>query len=121
MECPALTLYAIHRSKTGAPPEAVAESFSWFAAVLLPIHALVHGLWGQLAIIVLALIVIIVGAAYLGSGASLGLYLLLAISCGLAAPGARIRALMRRGHAPIGYRVATDPDLARLAALEARP
>jgi len=120
MERP-LTLYAIYRSQSDALPRAVPERFSWFAALLPPVEALVHGLWDQLALVLLGLAALAVGARYLGPDAAVWLYLLLAVACGFSAPGAMRRALGRRGYRPAGYRLAADADLARLAALEARP
>ena len=57
-----MTLYAILRSDTGALPQAVPEKFSWFAALLPPVHALAHRLWGQLVLFVLAIMALL-GAA----------------------------------------------------------
>ena len=118
-----MTLYAIlmPTSRTGALPEAVAEKFSWFATLLPPVHALVHRLWDQLALFLVGLAVIIFAARWIGADAAIWLYILLGIACGFAAPGARRRALKRRGYATGGYRYAPDADLARLSAMESRP
>lgn len=115
-----MTLYALYRSETGALPEAVPEKFSWFAALLPPLHALVHGLWGQLALVVLAVAALLAGIAIIGAAAALWLYLLVALACGFAAPGARRRALRRRGYVAAGHYFAADAALARLVLLEAR-
>ena len=118
-----MTLFALYRSVDDPPalPVAVSERFSWFAALLPPVHALYHRLWDQLGLFVLGLAALIFGARYLGPDATLWLYILLAIACGFAAPGAQRRALKRRGFAGLGHRVATDADLARLAVMESRP
>lgn len=116
-----MTLYAIFRSDAGALPQAVPEKFSWFAALLPPVHALVHRLWGQLVLFVLGIVALVFAAPYIGPDAVIWLYILLAIACGFAAPGARQRALKRRGLGPAGYRFAPDPDLARIASLETTP
>ena len=115
-----MTLYAIltPRPGTGALPEAVPETFSWFAALLPPVHALLHRLWDQLAFYLLFLVAVVFGASWIGMEAAIWLYILLAAACGLAAPGARRRALKRRGFAPTGHRFAADPDLARLGVME---
>ncbi|MHA6299524.1 DUF2628 domain-containing protein [Devosia sp. CAU 1758] len=117
-----MTLYAILMPKPGrAPlPEAVAEKFSWFAALLPPVHGLIHRLWDQLVLFIVALAAIIVAQPYLGADAAIWLYILLAIACGLAAPGAHRRALRRRGYRPAGHRYAADADLARIAVLESK-
>lgn len=116
-----MTLFALYRSRTdaAAPPVAVGERFSWFAALLPPVHALAHRLWGQLALFVAGVAGIAVLDVYLEPNLSFWLYLLLALAFGFGAPGARRRALLRRGYAPAGYRFAPDEDLARVALLEA--
>ena len=116
-----MTLYAILRSDTGALPQAVPEKFSWYAALLPPVHALAHQLWGQLVLFVLGIAALVLAAPYVGADAVIWLYILLAIACGFAAPGARQRALKRRGFSAAGYRFATDADLARVASLENNP
>ena len=116
-----MTLYAILRSDAGALPRAVPEQFSWFAALLPPVHALAHRLWGQLVLFVLGIVALVFAAPYIGPDAVIWLYILLAIACGFAAPGARQRALKRRGLGAAGYRFAPDPDLARIASLETTP
>ena len=117
-----MTLFALYRSVDDptALPVAVAERFSWFAALLPPIHALTHRLWDQLGFFVLGAGALIVAARYLGPDATVWLYILLAIACGFAAPSAQRRALKRRGFAPLGHHLSADADLARLAAMEAR-
>ena len=115
-----MTLYAILRSDAGALPRAVPEKFSWFAALLPPVHALAHRLWGQLVLYVLGIVALVFAAPFVGTDAVIWLYILLAMACGFAAPAARQRALGRRGYARAGYRFATDPDLARIATLEDR-
>lgn len=118
-----MTLYALFAPPPGrgALPQAVPETFSWFAALLPPVHALAHGLWGQLLLWVAGMAVLAIGARFLGAEALAWLYLLLALALGFAASGARGRSLMRRGYRTLGYRVAADADLARLAAMETRP
>lgn len=118
-----MTLFALYRSKDDptALPVAVSERFSWLAALLPPVHALLHRHWDLLGLFVLGLGAIIAAARYIGADASFWLYILLAVACGFAAPGAERRALKRRGFAWLGHRVAADADLARLAIMESRP
>ena len=115
-----MTLYAILTPKPGsaALPEAVAEKFSWFAALLPPVHALAHRLWDQLALFLVGLAIIVLAGRWTGADAAIWLYILLALACGFAAPGARRRALLRRGYGAEGHRFAPDADLARLSAME---
>lgn len=118
-----MTLFALYRSvdDPAGLPQAVAEKFSWFAALLPPVHALVHRLWDQLGLFVLGLGAVVVASRFVGPDASLWLYILLALACGFAAPGAQRRAILRRGFAAAGHRIATDADLARLSVMESRP
>jgi len=118
-----VTLFALYRSPDDPtiPPQAVAERFSWFAALLPPVHALVHRLWDQLGLFLVGLVALVFGARYVGADATIWLYLLLAVACGFAAPGAERRAMTRRGLLPMGHRVAQAADLARLASMENRP
>ena len=102
-------------------PVAVAERFSWFAALLPPVHALLHRHWDILGLFVLGLGSIVVATPLVGVDAVFWLYVILAVACGFAAPGAQRRALKRRGLRPLGHRVAADADLARLAVMESRP
>lgn len=112
-----MTLFALYMPRTGGAPEAVPDRFSWFAALLPPVHAIVHGLWGQLALFVFGALVLMACAGIVGPDAVRWLYGLGALAFGFAAPGARRRALLRRGFRPAGDRLAGSADLARLAAL----
>ena len=117
-----MTLFALYRSidDPTALPVAVSERFSWFAALLPPLHALLHRHWGQLGLFVLGLGALLASARFIGTDAAFWLYVLLALAFGFAAPGAARRAMKRRGFAPLGHRLAADADQARLAALEGR-
>lgn len=117
-----MTLFALYRSPDPAAlPVAVAERFSWFAALLPPVHALFHRLWDQLGLFVIGVGLVILAGRFLGGETAFWLYLLFAITFGVAAPGARRRAFQRRKFAPTGHLYAGDADLARLAVLESRP
>ncbi len=117
-----MTLYAIFAPRPGrdALPEAVPEKFSWFATLLPPVHAFVHRVWDQLALYLLGVAAIVIAERWTGLDAAVWLYILLALACGFAAPGARRRALRRRGYAAATHRFALDADLARLSAMEPR-
>ena len=117
-----VTLFALYRSADDptALPVAVAERFSWFAALLPPVHALAHRLWGQLGLYALGIGAIALGAPFVGFDATVSLYILLALACGFAAPGAERRTLARRGFRPLGHQLAGNADLARVTAFEVR-
>ena len=106
------------RPGTAALPEAVPEKFSWFATLLPPVYAALHRTWYLLVFYLAALAGLAFGAGWIGMDAAIWLYILLALTCGFAAPGACRRALLRRGFAPAGHRFAQHSDLARLAAME---
>lgn len=117
-----MTLFALYRSPDPAAlPAAVAERFSWFAAFFPPVHALFHRLWDQLGLFVFGVGLVVLAARFLGGETAFWLYLLFAFAFGVAAPGARRRALERRKFKDLGHRLAGDADLARLAVLETRP
>ncbi|WP_284394089.1 DUF2628 domain-containing protein [Devosia yakushimensis] len=117
-----MTLFAIFDSpaRKSLAPVAIPEKFSWFAAILPPVFALVHGLWFELIGFVVALVGLSFAAPWLGPDATIWLYILFAGGIGFAAPGLRRHNLAARGWRHRGDRVAGDADLARLGALESR-
>jgi hypothetical protein len=118
-----VTLFALYQSVDDptAIPEVVSERFSWFAALLPPMHALIHRHWDSMGLFVVGLGTALLTARFMGGDAGFWLYVLIAIAFGFAAPGAERRALHRRNFIPLGHRLAADADLARLAVLESRP
>lgn len=112
-----VTLYSIFERGTGTPeaPVAVAEKFSWLAALLPPLFGLVHGLWLELIAYVMAVAIIVVLSLWLGLAAGLLLYVLLALLIGFEAPALRRGALRRRGWI---YRTELFAAAAELAQLE---
>ncbi|KFC68673.1 hypothetical protein FF80_01626 [Devosia sp. LC5] len=117
-----MTLFAIFDAQAGKTlaPAAIPEKFSWFAALLPPAFALVHGLWLELIGFVVALVALSFAAPWLGADAAIWLYIVFAIAIGFSAPGLRRHSLAWRGWRHRGDRVAGDADLARLGALESR-
>jgi hypothetical protein len=69
----------------------VADRFSWSAALVPPLHALVHGLWLMLAIWVAKVAGLVLVSVWIGAEASFWLYVLAAIWLGFAAAGFRRR------------------------------
>ena len=116
---PAVTLFAILDPKPGqtALPAAIAEKFSWLAALLPPVFLLRHGLWLELVALVLAVVALILAARVIGDDAAGLLYVLGALWLGFAAPALRRAALLRRGWHARGPLVAASADLAQLEAL----
>jgi hypothetical protein len=106
-----VTLYSVYERPNDAPT-AVADRFSWSAALLPPVHALVHGLWLLLVLWVIGIVAIVASSVVVGGGAAFWLYVLFAILIGFeAASFRRVKAAKRGG----SYRteiVAAGEDLA---------
>ena len=106
-----MTLYSVYARNAGAP-EAVADRFSWLAALLPPVYGLRHGLW----LVLLGWVVAVVGLAvlcqWIGEDAATGLYILVAMLFGFEAPRLRGARLARRGWTYRTDVFAADPDLA---------
>ncbi len=116
---PSVTLYAILDPKPGGPdlPVAIADSFSWSAALVPPIFLVAHALWVELIVWGVALIAVVLSARIIGSEAATYLYLLSAAWLGFAAPGLRQAALLRGGWRRRGDCFAADHELAQLEAM----
>ncbi|MDB5614142.1 MAG: hypothetical protein JWQ22_1795 [Devosia sp.] len=114
-----MTLYAIYDPKPGRPdlPAAIANQFSWLAAILPPIFLARHGLWLELLAWVLKLVALVILSRFIGGGAAFALYLLAAVWLGFAAPSLRRHALQWRGWTPRGERIALSADMAQLEAI----
>jgi hypothetical protein len=82
-----------------ADVEFVRDGFSFFAFVSSALWCIWHGLWRELALIVIAGLAIVALGLVFGNGAMLGLGLLLALYVGFEAGPIREQALARRGFA----------------------
>ena len=94
-----MTVYSIFEKPQGkvakdraarfAAPVAVPEKFSWLAAFLPPVFALLNGLW----LVLVFWIALVLGLAYvsrvIGDDAATALYLLVAVFIGFEAPAFR--------------------------------
>ena len=80
------------------PPVAIADRFSWFAALLPPLFALANGLW----LVLLFWIALVGGLAYasriIGGDAAFWIYVLVALFMGFEAPSFRRDKLLLRGY-----------------------
>lgn len=115
-----MTLYAVFERPSDPEPAVVPETFSWFAALLPPVYALVHGLWlGLLGYVVL---VVALGSAalYLGE-ATFWLYVLAAALIGFEAPALRGAKLVARGYSYRSDVIAAAEDLAQTEWLKRKP
>ncbi len=106
-----MTLYSVYERPSDAPT-AVADRFSWSAALLPPVHALVHGLWLLLAIWGVGTAVIIGSSLLIGGDAAFWLYLLFATLIGFEASSFRRVKTGKRGGLYRTEIVAADEDLA---------
>jgi hypothetical protein len=116
-----MTQFAMFESRFGRPdeaPVAVAESFSWLAAILPPVFFVRHGLWLELIAFILAVVALDFAGLYIGSGAVFWLYVLLAAWLGFAAASIRRAALKRGGWRYRGELTAPAADTARLVWLK---
>jgi hypothetical protein len=103
---------AKNRAPGPAAPVAVPERFSWTAAILPPLFAVLNGLWLLLAF----WIALVVGLAYvgrvIGDDAAFWLYVLVAVFMGFEAPAFRRDGLLARGFVWRGDIVSAGEDLA---------
>jgi hypothetical protein len=107
-----MTLYSVYDRRRDEPPALVPDHFSWLAALLPPLFAIVHGLW-IMGFLWLAGVLLIGGLGFwLGPDAGFWLYVLFAAWLGWEAGAFRRRALRRRGYIYRTERVAAAEDLA---------
>jgi hypothetical protein len=107
-----VTIYSVFERPDEPAPAVVPEKFSWFAALLPPVYALVHGLWFGLFAYVVALVGLGFASLWIGGEAVAWLYLLFAVLIGFEAAGLRRGKLLARGWTYGGDVVAGAEDLA---------
>lgn len=94
-------------------PIAVPERFSWTAAMLPPVFAVLNGLW----LLLVFWIALVAGLYYIGrvigDDAAFWLYVLVAVFLGFEAPAFRRDGLLARGFIWRGDMIATDEDIAQ--------
>lgn len=83
-----MTLYSVYERSNDAPT-AVADRFSWSAALLPPVHAIVHGLWLLLVAWVGGTVAIAASSIWVGGEAAFWLYVLFAVLIGFEAASFR--------------------------------
>ena len=105
-----MTLYSVYERPNDAPT-AVADRFSWSAALLPPVHALVHGLWLLLLVWIVGIVAIGVSGLWVGGKAAFWLYVLFAVLIGFEASSFRRVKTGRRGRYR-GEVIAAGEDLA---------
>ncbi|HVY50217.1 MAG TPA: DUF2628 domain-containing protein [Devosia sp.] len=117
-----MTVYSIFEKPQGKaakrrapeviPPVAVSDRFSWMAAVLPPLFALLNGLW----LLLVFWVALVLGLAYIsrviGPDAAGGLYILVAVFMGFEAPAFRRDGLVARGYVWRGDLIASAEDIA---------
>lgn len=107
-----MTQFAVFDRRLDEPPALVPDRFSWFAALLPPVYAVVHGLWVELIAWVLLAVGIGAAGLWLGPDAGFWLYVLLAALIGWEAPSLRRRSLRARGYIYRTERFGSTGDLA---------
>jgi hypothetical protein len=106
-----VTLYSVYERPSDAPL-AVADRFSWSAALLPPVHALVHGLWLLLALWVVGTVAIIASSLVIGGEAAFWIYALFATLIGFEASSFRRVKTGKRGGLYRTEIIADGEDLA---------
>ena len=100
--------------ETGTSPVAIADKFSWAAALLPPVWALVHRLWLELAAILFFMIGLDLAASYIGAEAAFWIYVAAAVWLGFEAPQLRAGAYTRKNFSESASLLAPSADLAVL-------
>lgn len=108
-----MTVYSVFERPDAMAPAVIPEKFSWFAALLPPVYALVHGLWLALLLFAAIVIALVFGSVIIGDEAAFWLYVLLAVLIGFEAPAFRRRALKVRGWTYRSDVIAAGEDLAQ--------
>ena len=118
-----MTVYSIFEKPQGKaannrvpqviPPVAVAERFSWTAALLPPVFALLNGLWLLLVFWIALALGLLYISRVIGADAAIWLYLLVAVFMGFEAPAFRRDGLLARGFVWRGDLIASGEDLAQ--------
>lgn len=98
----------------------IQERFSWSAALIPPLWAMVHGLWLELLIWITAMLLLVGVDRMLGEEVSFWLYVLCAIFIGFEAANIRASALRRKGFRLAGDIIAPSEDIAEMTWLKNR-
>ena len=106
-----MTLYSVYERPNDAPT-AVADRFSWSAALLPPVHALLHGLGVVVLVWVVGTLAIVGLSVLIGGQAAFWLYVLFATLLGFEAASFRRVKAARRGGLYRTVIVAAGEDLA---------
>lgn len=95
-------------------PHFIEEKFSWGAALVPPVWALVHGLWLETLIWVIGIVALGSLSFLIGDEAVSWLYLLSAVLIGFEAADIRAAALRRKGYDDEGDVIAPSDDVAEM-------
>lgn len=110
-----MPLFEILTPRDSADPlqaQLIKDEFSWSAALVPPLWALLHQMWLEVFGWCVGLVLIVVAGLFIGNEAAFWLYALFAVWIGLAAADLRIAALRRAGYRTAGNRIAADEMLA---------
>jgi hypothetical protein len=115
-----MTIYAVFDKEATGAPAVVPDGFSWFAALLPPVYAIVHGLWLALLGYVVVAAALGFGGRLIGDDAAFWIYVVFAVWIGFEASALRRGALRRRGWRYRTEVIAPAEDLAQLEGLRSR-
>src|SRR3989442_1367152 len=91
-----MTTYAVFDRNAKGAPAVIPDRFSWFAALLPPVFALVHGLWLELVAYIALVALLSVASLWIGDDASFWIYVVFALWIGFEAAGLRRTGLEER-------------------------
>lgn len=114
-----MTIYAVFERDAKEGAAVVADRFSWFAAILPPAYAIVHGLWLELAAFVVLVLLLFVVGKVASAEAAFWAYVVIAAWLGFEAPRFRAAALERNGWMHRADVIAAGRDMAELEGLRA--
>ena len=115
-----MTLYSVFDRRLDEAPAVVPDRFSWFAALLPPVWAAVHGLWLAFVGYLVGLALIVLVGTYLGEEAGFWLYMLFAALIGFEASNLRRRGLRGRNFVHRAELIAPADDLAQVEWMKRR-
>jgi len=115
-----MTTYAVFDKDANAAPAVVPDRFSWFAALLPPVFALVHGLWLELVGWVIVVVLLSLGSDVIGDDVAFWIYVVFAVWIGFEAAALRRSALKRHGWRYRTDVIAASEDLAEVEGIKGR-
>ncbi|MDR3474257.1 MAG: DUF2628 domain-containing protein [Devosia sp.] len=115
-----MTTYAVFDRDAKDAVAVVPDRFSWFATLLPPVFALVHGLWLEFFVYLVLVALLSASSVAIGDDAAFWIYVVLAVWIGFEASAMRRGALTRGGWRYRTDVIARGDDLAELEGIRIR-